>query len=214
MASAPTGNFTISISADVEFQLGEKTKKSAQDELKSIFWAHTTELKTSCEKSFKGGVSYRFHVCFISTKRITDATHRKTLKQAFVEIVTKHIPHICFEPSELKSYVIESNGTYLCGRSPKESPIVLVPKNPRDFKSINQEMASKLAELNQLWHTSYELDDDLLPHHYTPHITIVNRKALTVLEKQTGTTKDVLIEKLNSTGPWGTLTLKKHKYKI
>lgn len=180
------------------------------------FWSfYPPHLRDLCHQHFKKGPNYSFHVCFVMTKDIEVQEHREKIKRAFVQIVKKHISKTVFYPHEFKAYVIQDKeGKFLHGRSPDNSPLVLVPKNPEDFKKINQELAEKLEELNKLWSKKYELADDLLPQHYTPHITVINRPILADLEKKIGKTKRDLLEQLNAKVPTETLTLKDHKYQV
>lgn len=207
----------VSLSADVEFLIDKASKQQTpvQDILKSRFWSpFSSDLQKFSKQNFKKE-NYFFHVCFITTKVIESEEHRVKIKRAFVEIIKRYIAKIVFRPHEFRPYVIQDrDGKFLLGRSPDKSPIVLVPKNPEDFKKINQELAKKLEELNRLWEEKYELDDDLLPQYYTPHITILNQPALRDLEITKGKTKKVLLEHLNASIPKETFTLKDHNYKV
>ncbi|MBS0648789.1 MAG: hypothetical protein JSS10_06165 [Verrucomicrobia bacterium] len=211
-------NRQVSLSADIEFLIDPVTNERtlAQAQLKQRFWSiYAPDLEKLCHQHFKKGSSYSFHVCFVMTKDIDSPEHREKIKRAFVKIVKNHISNTVFCPDAFRAYVLQDKeGKFLQGRSPNNSPVVLVPKNPDDFKRINQALAEKLKELNTLWNKKYELADDLLPEHYTPHITIINRPILFDLEKKVNKTKKDLLEQLNAKVPVEAFTLKDHKYQI
>ncbi|MBF5059981.1 hypothetical protein NEPTK9_001505 [Candidatus Neptunochlamydia vexilliferae] len=92
----------------------------------------------------------------------------------------------------------------------------MVPKNKEEFRDLNRQLAEKLAEFNKILGENYELEDDLQPTCYVPHVTIVHRDVLNQLAKASVVSlkslKSEMIMKMSGQLPNQPITLKKHRY--
>lgn len=214
--TAASPSYPVSLSAHFEYLLVDNSnKESAQEKLHKLYREYNPDLKVSWEKHLKKDKNgrFNFHVSFVSTKPIDSQEHWAKLKIAFAKIIKQHIHQLVFKPGQVTAYLIGTDGQYLAGRAPDDSPIVLVPENRDDFMQVHREIVAKLKELNAEWNTKYELDDDHLPSHYTPHATIVHRNVLSKkLYKNTGVERAAFIALLDSIKPTQPLTMKDHNY--